>query len=73
MASIRPSLFRHAPISPYGCEILPPKIGKSKNRDFGPQNKKKRFLGSFGPPATPNPNHKEIWERGETGMDVFER
>ena len=73
MASIRQSLFRCMPISPYGGDILPAKLAKSKNRDFGPQNQKYAILGSFGPPTTPNPNHKEIWARSRTGIDVFER
>ena len=49
MASIRPSLFGHAPISPYGWEILRPKLGKSKNRDFGPKNKKNVILAVWDP------------------------
>ena len=73
MDSIRSSLFGCVPISPYGGDILPAKLAKSKNRDFGPQNQKYAILGSFGPPTTPNPNHKEIWACSETGIDVFER
>ena len=49
MASIRPSLFGHVPISPYGWEILRPKLGKSKNRDFGPKNKKNVILAVWDP------------------------